>query len=152
MPRYFSLIILLIITAVALFGFILGGSPAAVRKERFDQMRIQHLQSLQWQLVEYYRMKNNTLPTDLSFLSTDTIPEFTLPVDPETKEPYGYENVSSTSFRLCANFFGVADGKEFLFSYPTGNFTNETWTHPSGYYCFDRTIDPDYIESNVPKF
>lgn len=123
-------------------GFFIMGSPSQVRLYRFDSQKVSDLQTIQWQVVNYWQQKQ-VLPADIQELN-DPLSGWTLPVDPQGQE-YRYERTSNSSFRLCATF--NADSREGQNSqampvraYGTleGNFD-----HGTGEVCFDRTIDPE---------
>lgn len=129
------LIILSIIT-----GFYVMGSPATQRKMRFDETKIYDLQSIQSQIINYWQQKEK-IPSTLADLN-DSISGFITPKDPETTSDYGYEIISATAFKLCANF--NLDGENRLNEnapYPAGSNLKENWDYKKGYYCFDRSID-----------
>ncbi len=135
-----SSIILLIILGA---GFFLAGSPSHQRAVRFDEQRINDLQNIEYEIGNYWRDKKS-LPPDLTALNRDLY-YFQLPVDPETKENYGYETVDALSFKICANF-----SAEYQ-SIPNTSLPSEQWSHFVGKTCFKRKIDPDFFKSNVIK-
>lgn len=135
-------------TAVVLIGitggFYIMGSPAKQRIMRFDERRIQDLQTIQWQIVNYWQQKEK-IPQELNELN-DSISSFTAPTDPETKDAYQYEALSTTTFKLCANF-----GLDNKNNYPKTIDQNENWQHLNGNYCFDRKIDTELYPPRVIK-
>lgn len=139
-----------IVLASIISGFFIIGSPATQRKMRFDEMRVNALQSLQWEIVNFWQQKNR-LPESLSELKND-ISGFVLPVDPETKMSYDYATSGEHTFELCATF-SVASLKDdttgktkyapMMTSGPMGMYDLQNWSHGAGRKCFSRTIDPD---------
>ncbi len=128
-------------------GFIVMGSPATARKMRFDERRLSDLQSIQWQVVNYWQQKES-LPKSLANLQ-DPISNFMVPLDPETSVSYTYQPTGPLSFKLCANFSteGDATGRGGYKSAPypvgvDGTAMSDNWKHSVGQTCFDRTIDP----------
>ena len=130
-------------------GFFTAGSPFKARLIRFDERRINDLQTIQSQIVNYWQQKNQ-LPSALSDLK-DSISGFNPPADPENNGAYEYRilngSVIKPSFELCANF--NLDTKEFFRSsatkpapYYLGKY-EENWDYQRGRTCFTRTIDPD---------
>ncbi len=121
-------------------GFVVVGSPATIRALRFDEQRVNDLQSIQWQLIDYYQ-RRGALPETLALLKDD-ISGFHVPVDPETHEEYEYTRTSASgshSFELCA-VFNRADttAESDMYRDPwSGNFA-----HEAGHTCFTRTVDP----------
>lgn len=138
-------------TLAILAGFFIVGSPREERLRQFDERRLSDLQSLQSEIIEYWRVKG-TLPESLDLLKDD-IRGFTPPLDPETRQAYGYRIIDELSFELCAEF--NRSNKDELdknkrppapalkFSYV---FTPESWQHDAGRACFERTIDPDRFQ------
>lgn len=129
-------------------GFLIVGTPQAMRGMRFDADRVNALQNIQWQIGEEFR-KNQTVPANLSFM-TDEISGMQEPRDPETNASYEYEKLSDTSFRLCATFSEPSSdmegkgsyGRDIGMAYPVGGGMDENWKHDAGRTCYTRTIDP----------
>lgn len=121
-------------------GFVFAGSPGHQRQIRLDEERVQDLQSIEYQIGEYWRQKE-ALPEALTDLQRDLY-YFELPVDPDTEAAYEYNVLGELSFELCAHFDRA--------SQPALNLRNEvtTWKHEAGDVCFERSIDPDFYESN----
>lgn len=124
------------------FGFMLMGSPSTQRLKRLDADRVFALQSIQWQIVNYWQQKEE-LPKALDDLE-DTISGYIVPVDPSTGESYVYDVIGERTFRLCATFelpSEVVYGQRSSAPVKTG--FNETWEHEKGETCFEREVDPD---------
>lgn len=147
-------IVTLIVLVSIILGFVFFGSPATQRDYRLDMERIGDLESIQWQIVDWWRGKNE-LPEDLSVLSDD-LRGFRVPTDPVTGEEYGYETRGDLTFALCANFAKGSQGLEYrsrlerpiaVDSVRVGFTDNPNWQHPEGRHCFERTIDPDFYET-----
>jgi len=154
--------------ALVIFGIIWSfsviGSPKDQRNLRLDERRVQDLQSIQWQVINYYQQKS-VLPKTLTDLS-NPISGFRLPVEPEFQKglTYEYINKGGLTFDLCATFampmpkgwqeyssgggvmpmmYGENDMATSS-SYPfPGGQTNDSWDHQIGRTCFERTIDKD---------
>lgn len=154
------------VLAAIVIGFLAVGSPAHQRNLRFDSQRTSDLQTIQWQIINYWQTKER-LPLTLFDLN-DTLSNFTVPTDPETKASYEYAPkppVGSLSFELCAVFSessvdtkgrGVYGGGVYpvaydsAASYPYPVYTENVWNHSKGRVCFDRMIDPDKYPVNRP--
>lgn len=140
-----------VMLGVIVAGFFIIGSPWAQRLVRFDERKVQDLQNIQWQIVNYWQQKGK-IPAVLSALE-DPISGFRVPVDPETSVPYGYTVLESDAFELCATFNHatsfVSNDKVSRAPMPAfpvavdGFPVSENWTHDAGEVCFERTIDPD---------
>ncbi len=143
--------ILALLTVVS--GFFIIGTPDDVRKLRFDDQKVQDLQSMQYQVLNYWQTKR-TLPTVATELE-DSLSGYTLPLDPETDTPYVYKKTSVLTFELCATFNAQTTDTAGRGAYPTknsvypafGGGVDENWQHEKGETCFSRTIDPERYPS-----
>lgn len=151
----------ILVVLLIVYSFIIMGSPAKQRLLRLDDRRVSDLQSIQYQVINYWQQKEK-LPTSLSDIS-NPISSFSIPVDPEFEKGKVYEYIpkDKLSFELCATFsldmpkgwqeynYGggimpMYAGKDMsVSSYPYPGGTNESWDHKAGRTCFARTIDKD---------
>ncbi len=143
---------LVILTIAA--GFLIMGSPNQIRLYRFDDLKINDLQSIQYQIVNYWQQKE-TLPAQLSDLN-DPIGGFRVPVDQQTGAQYTYAITDTMTFKLCATFNAVTQpnsmssqnyGRSVPLPAPVTKdgavvMENDTWVHTAGENCFTRMIDP----------
>ncbi|MDO8598805.1 MAG: DUF5671 domain-containing protein [bacterium] len=136
-----------VVAAVAA-GFVVTGSPWTARVQRIDAERLQHLSSIQSQVVQHWQ-RTSALPANLDVLRDD-IGGFTAPVDPQTNAPYEYRITSERSFELCSTFATAGDGSRRYRGYPYMS-SEEQWLHGIGRTCFTRTIDPARYPSRIPK-
>ncbi|MDQ3089893.1 MAG: DUF5671 domain-containing protein [bacterium] len=143
----------LFILGSIILAFSVMGSPMSQRLTKYDIQKINDLQSIQWQVVNYYQQKEN-LPDSLGEMN-DPIGGWREPLDPQSKQSYEYEKTGALSFNLCANFnkeslSGInPEGYLAMPSYapsPIGK-GGENWGHPTGRNCFARTIDPELYPS-----
>ena len=137
------------VLATVVAGFFIIGSPTSARMYTADDLKVQDLTSIQWQVVNFWQAKQK-LPTNLSEVA-DPISGFVVPVDKQTGSSYVYEVVSPTSFSLCAVFnkeSRATSGTTPTPVRPAGSEDN--WQHLSGKQCFTRTIDPQRYPPN-PK-
>jgi len=135
-----AIICLVIVFVGAAFFFM--GSPKTERMRQFDQQRVNDLQTIQWQIVNYWQQKEE-LPASLGMLEDD-ISGFRTPHDPETGIVYEYTMKGGMTFELCANFSLVSSDANTnkAVPYPVGEF-GANWNHAAGRTCFSRTIDPE---------
>jgi hypothetical protein len=122
-------------------GFLIIGSPRTQRLTRYDEMKVSDLQSIQYQIINYWQQKAK-LPQDLQDIS-DPLSNFFIPTDPETGTAYEYQKVTATEFKLCAEFNKDTKGQASMVSPTLMKGLSENWQHSAGRYCFDRTIDPE---------
>lgn len=140
--KIFIWLVIGIVIVIVVAGFFIAGSPFKQRLIRFDRERVNDLQTIQGQIVNFWTSKEK-LPDSLGNLN-DSISGFAAPVDPETSKPYEYKIKGNLIFELCANF--NFDSKENIIdaSKPISPYGfEENWDHSIGRVCFERTIDPD---------
>lgn len=125
------------VTVAVVGGFFIIGSPMQARLQLFDAQRVNDLQRIQSEIVNYWQMKSR-LPETLNALRND-IRGFVPPVDPDTKAPYEYIVEGPMSFSLCATFVVPSSMKN------PGPIIGDIgqFYHGSGRTCFKRTIDKD---------
>ncbi len=150
---------LLLTIGAIVSGFSVIGSPSSQRLARLDQQKVNDLQNIQWQIVNYWQSKQK-LPQNLTDLN-DSISGQIIPIDAQKGMPYEYSTEGTLSFKLCANFNreGPINGYSPEFVQPAQPATyqkaasgpKENWRHSAGYVCFDRTIDPDLYPPNLKR-
>jgi len=157
--------------ASIVYSFSIMGSPAKQRVWRLDDRRVTDLQSIQYQVINYWQQKEK-LPATLKDLQ-NPMSGYSLPVDPEFEKGTTYEYIpgDKLTFQLCATFgadmpkgwqeYNYGGGiiapmvdvsrtnTSVAYPYPGGG-TNESWDHKVGRTCFSRTIDKD-IYPPYPK-
>lgn len=139
---------LILVLGTIILGFAVVGSPATQRALRYDSQRVNHLETIQWQVLNYWQSKS-VLPENLTELGNNDLSGWIAPVDPETDTPYEYERTSDLSFRLCAVFNRETPAHPGVPQmYPAYDSSaikgSGSWTHDAGRQCFERTIDPDF--------
>ena len=158
--KLFTYIVIAIVAGSVIAGFFIVGSPQQERMRRFDSERLNHLQMIQGEIINYWLSKSR-LPLGLDEL-TDSIRGFRAPNDPETNDAYIYIRKDDLLFELCATFVLPSDGYNGTsFAVPTKpeparapypQDLYSTWEHGVGYTCFERKIDPDIYKPFVsPK-
>lgn len=139
--KYFA-----IITSIVVLGFVIGsffiiGSPANARLAQLDHQRVSDLQSVQYQIVNFWQRKGQ-FPKTLSELE-DPISGYFSPSDPETGEFYEYRIKDSVKlvFELCATFSLSSKFEKSPKSVPMHIEGAQNWDHEQGRVCFERQID-----------
>lgn len=146
-----------LVLASIIAGFFIMGSPAQMRLHRFDEQKVSDLQSIQWQIVNFWQQKEK-LPASLEELE-DPIGGFSVPRDAQTGDSYKYRATRQLTFELCATFntnSRRSDSVSRAKSAPyVDGLENENWQHEIGVECFSRTIDPEryppYDKSPTPR-
>jgi hypothetical protein len=150
-----------LVLAAIIWSFTVMGGPGSQRDLRIDQRRIEDLQNIQYQVINYWQQKEK-LPATLDELK-NPISSYMVPQDPEFEKGmvYEYKKIDDKKFQLCATFTlplpkgwveyskggyggGIMPMRDIAVSsmpYPGG--MNDSWDHKEGYTCFDREIDPD---------
>lgn len=152
----------ILVLGAIIFSFCIMGSPLQQRDLRLDQRRVEDLQSIQWQIINFWQQKER-LPNNLGELA-NPISSYTVPVDPEFESgrSYRYSTIDKDTFVLCADFSldrpegweeysgggmrpmpMMADNTAEVSVAPSPNGMQESWDHQAGPSCFERTIDPD---------
>ncbi|MCU0660663.1 MAG: DUF5671 domain-containing protein [Candidatus Pacebacteria bacterium] len=146
-------VVFVLVSILVAFGVV--GSPKMQRLQRIDSQKVSDLQSIQWQIINYWQQKGK-LPQELSLL-VDPLSGFVLPKDPETHlgKMYTYAVIDKQTFQICADFnlqtpkiasMNSPEGGPMgatvpdTLYYPSGN---ENWEHDAGVFCYKRIIDPD---------
>jgi len=150
-PKILTIIVTVVVLASIIWGFFIVGTPWQQRARKMDEQRVNDLQTLQYQIIDYWNRKNS-LPAGLALLQ-DNISGFSIPQDPETKFDYEYKVVENLKFELCANFKTSdkdfpARGKDTMYNTPYGAF-QQNWEHETGRICFERTIDPELYKTDI---
>ncbi|MDB5225456.1 MAG: hypothetical protein JWL87_408 [Candidatus Adlerbacteria bacterium] len=142
--RYINWAVALLVVLTVIAGFFIVGTPAEARKARLDNQRVQDLQSIQWQVVNYWQQKER-LPVSITDLE-DPIAGYSNPRDPETGELYVYRPGQGLSFTLCAAFAAEGNanwGKGEPMPVRAYGTLEGDWAHGAGETCYTRTIDPE---------
>lgn len=125
--------------------FVVAGSPNYLRKIARDKVIVSDLQSLQYQIIDYWQ-KNGKLPKALLELN-DPISGYSAPTGGSAD--IQYTTTGEREFELCAVFAAeykvIAPTTE---SYPFNQA--EYWEHGQGKNCFKRTVDETKYPVNIP--
>lgn len=143
-PKILAVTLLAIMLGSVIVGFFIIGTPFTQRNRRFDEQRIQNLQMLQGQVLNFWIQKG-VLPDEILLLN-DSVSSFVVPVDPKTNEPYEYRKIDQYTFELCAVFSTVSENDSINNSvkYPVPyNSYNQNWSYKAERTCFNRKIDPE---------
>jgi len=139
--KMWALVSGLIILASIIWGFSVLGSPRTQQLIKYDEQRVNDLQNVQWQILNYYQ-RTGSVPQNLEQLA-DPLSGFMLPKDRQTSENYEYKKTGNLDFELCANFNLSRTGGTMPYEPLVSKVgADENWNHPGAHHCFKRTIDP----------
>ena len=136
--KYFAYIIIAVVAAVIVTGFFFVGSPKEERMRRFDGERIQHLQQLQWNIIEYWQSKNK-LPAKLADLNDPTSARTVRPddleaafakIEGEARAAMADSGIAlaTTSVRRLADGRFVGQGFDLVVTLPDGPYADDEAT------------------------
>ncbi len=132
-------------------GFFIIGSPAYQRDLRFDQQRVNDLQTITQHITTFWQAKQE-LPALLAQVE-DPLRGAYIPSDPETGAPYVYRKLGTLTFEVCAVFLRASQGGAATPKARPWNFSmgqDVFFSHREGEQCFERTIDPDVWPPLIP--
>ncbi|MBM3206247.1 MAG: APC family permease [Candidatus Staskawiczbacteria bacterium] len=140
--KYFAIVVGLVVAFAVIGSFFIVGSPQTARLLQFDQQKINDLQSIQYQIVNYWQRKGQ-LPSALSELE-DPISGYSIPLDSQKNQPYEYsiKDGSTLTFELCADFNLESSENQIRPKYSyLADGISQNWEHQAGVTCFERVID-----------
>lgn len=119
-----------VVASIVIAGIVVVGWPDDERLRRLDDRRIAGLQRFA-RAIDTYAESHDGLPEHAAAFVDGRILS-TLPSDPVTNEPYGYQarraDDEDGNYRLCANFDRASPAVITGF-----------WVHGPGRHCFDFT-------------
>lgn len=136
--RAFAGIASAIVLLAVVWGFLLAGSPMLQRQRRFDDRRVQDLQSVVsavYAIVtdgrppvgidEPDQSLRKPLPPTLQEVAANAPYEKILINDPQSGAPYEYRIIDPKTYELCATFSLERDQPYDI-----------SWNHPAGRHCY----------------
>ena len=124
-------ILLLAVSAVVavavVAGFLALGTPGTERERRLDDTRLEDLRAVRSRVVGHFR-RTGVLPPTLAAVDS-LLPRGSVLVDPARGDPYEYEVVDDSTFRLCATFDHPTEDEPARMAY-------DAWAHGSGRTCY----------------
>lgn len=136
--RIFGSVTAITVLVASVWGIFIVGSPETGRKQKFDDLRLQHLRTISSEIYSIVYDDGTPRSYTESAEPVEPIPNnlqvvmdqalYTRPeiIDPETGEVYDYSISGEYVFELCANFAFERDERYDIF-----------WNHPAGYNCFE---------------
>lgn len=140
-------LVVVVVVASIVGAFYIIGSPREQRLMRYDYQKVNDLQSIQWQVTDFYQQKER-LPESLDELK-DPLRGTSIPLDPQVDEgmSYTYRKTAELTFELCAVFNTEnMQGEKQPVARPVDMYVDpamEFWQHRAGEVCFERTVDPE---------
>lgn len=124
-PMIFAIASLLLVVLSVVYSVKILGSPAQVRKMRFDEKRLQDLSNIQQQILNYWTTHKN-LPVNISDIQGDGFNyDFVIPSDPRNKDSYEYKVIEDSKMikaegKDCSNYY---PGKGVVYAEKIGSTT-----------------------------
>jgi uncharacterized membrane protein YidH (DUF202 family) len=109
-PNILAVLSLIAVIVSVVYSIKILGSPAEVRRAKFDEKRLVDMSGIQQEILAYWQ-KNKTLPAKIFDVQGDGFnSSFIVPTDPRTKDPYTYKVLeNSKTVRAtgqdCATFY-----------------------------------------------
>lgn len=116
------------VVATVSVALVLLGSPRQQRARRLDERRLEDLRGVSG-AVDLHFTRAGRLPGSLDELPPELGPA-PAARDPETGEPYRYEQIADDRYRLCADFARESPPERWG---PQRDF----WSHGAGPHCFE---------------
>jgi hypothetical protein len=111
--------------------------PSTVKAHSLDQQRLQSLQQIDFAIKTYYR-NHQALPDRLDTVEIGNgLSERSNWRDPVTHQPYQYDIMSKTTYRLCADFSADSADSEKQERPYLGAFRS----HHKGHDCFQQDVN-----------
>lgn len=135
--RIFIGVISLLVTAAAVTGLVISGSPSLERARRLDERRVSDLQQMSYAMDQFWNIEKR-IPNSIDELRSQRDVYLQGVADPETGEPYEFNIKGDKSFELCANFLTSSTASEPKSPEPyySRNGGNDFWSHPAGRQCY----------------
>jgi len=99
--KVWTLVALVFVVALVVWGFAVIGSPRTQQLIKYDQQKISDLQGLNYQLQNYYQMHGN-IPSAIFDLDCAQSPSNCM--DKQTNKSYEYIKTGDVSYEFCAVF------------------------------------------------
>lgn len=126
-----------VVLLTVVWGFAVAGSPGTARLHLFDDRRVDDLRTIKDEIgniclgVQRFaspdeRRLLRPLPATLEEVAESARERRPNLRDPETGEPYAYDALDATRFRLCASFRFARDEEH-----------DPLWNHAAGRHCFE---------------
>ena len=143
-------IVVVAVSAVAIAGLVVAGTPSQERARQFDNRRINDLQQLS-QAIDQFWTRNARLPETLADMQSRR--EYYVPSlqDPRSEQPYEYRVTAGKTYELCATFETDASNASQQDPYARPYYAKggaDFWTHGKGRVCY--TIEAQNVPGLVP--
>jgi hypothetical protein len=136
--KVWSIVALVVILGVVIWGFSVLGSPRTQQLLKYDQQKVSDLQNISNGIESYYQNKGS-LPNILADMSGSNY-FYYAQTDSQTGKSYEYIRTGATTYNLCAEFNKPSNDKNAPYSSDPYQTYMVDWSHPSGRYCFNRHI------------
>lgn len=138
--KVWAIVAVIIILGSVVWGFSVLGSPRTQQLLKYDEQKVNDLQSIDSDVRNFYESKGY-IPGSLSELSANAY--MSVPVDEQTGNSYEYTLIgqSAKAYKICAEFNKASISQEQQMGFiPVQG--PQSWEHPAGHYCFSEAISP----------
>lgn len=126
---------LFLVIIIAFSGFTIVDSPFASRDKKIDQQTVSDLQSVDGQILNYYR-ENAVLPTALDDVKQNS----SYYPNKKLNESITYQKIDKTDYKLCADFKRSAS--EYKTEQSRAYYeSDDQWQYRKGNTCFNRSAE-----------
>lgn len=119
------------VVAAVVVGIAVIPSPTQARLERLDAERVRDLSTIS-DVIERYRRTHDGVPATLNEVRQWNLSRDVRMNDPVSGQPYGYQAMDDSHYRLCARFDTVLTGNPKRLGR-----SSAFWSHGQGEHCYD---------------
>ena len=127
-PAFLRLALWMLVAAAVTAALWLAGGPVQARAQSLDQLRMQDLRAIYYNVNSFYRQQKH-LPASLEECDRNPGTFIERKTDPATGAPYGYEVIDADTFALSAVFSLPSIPQQ---SGPYGPEADGFWKHEAG--------------------
>lgn len=124
-------LVVAVVAAVVIAGFVMAGSPQEARLRRLDDRRVSDLRDVQI-ATNLHWTRTRSMPDSID-AALKAASRSQPRVDPGTGAAYEYRTLDGTSYELCAVFDRASQDPQAIAGDPF-------WSHAAGRQCFTLTL------------
>lgn len=125
----------MVILGAVIMGLIVTGGPQVQRAKKMDRERVSDLSTIRHHIQNYINDEKK-LPENFLDLKAKTKDSQWFPVDPATRESYGYHKKDDAHFALCAVFQLDNRHTDEAERVEEAIPEEKNYLHPKGKHCY----------------